>query len=110
MELFAYFALTLVFATLFSMGGVGSAIVLVAVFPMVGMPLNMAKAVGLFINTTSTLSASVMNLVRGVLDFRFAIPMVISVLVCTPIGAWSSQYLSESLVNRPLQMIRRGTQ
>jgi len=98
MELLTYFVLTLFFSTLFSMGGVGSAIALVTIFPMAGMPLNLAKTVGLFINTTSTLSASVMNLLRGVLDFRFAIPLVISILISTPLGAWSSQYISEYLV------------
>jgi hypothetical protein len=77
------------------MGGVGSAIALVTVFPMFGMPLNMAKATGLFINTTSTVSASVMNFKRGMVDFKFALPLVISVLISTPIGAYLSQFVSE---------------
>ncbi len=95
MDLLLYLLLTLFFSTLFSMGGVGSAIALISIFPMVGMPLDLAKAVGLFINTTSTISASVMNLVRGVLDFRFAIPLVVSSLICTPLGAYASQFVSE---------------
>lgn len=95
MELLTYFVLTLVFSTLFSMGGVGSAIALVTIFPMAGMPLNMAKATGLFINASSTITASVMNLLRGVLDFRFALPLVISILISTPIGAYLSQYIAE---------------
>jgi len=52
-DLLTYFILTLVFSTLFAMGGVGSAIALVSVFPMAGMASEMARAVGLFINTTS---------------------------------------------------------
>lgn len=95
MYLFTYFVLTLIFSTLFSMGGVGSAIALVTIFPIVGMPLNMAKATGLFINATSTISASVMNLFRGVLDFKFALPLVISILVSTPVGAYLSQFVAE---------------
>jgi len=95
MELLFYFILTLFFTTLFSMGGVGSAIALVSIFPMTGMPLNMAKVVGLFINTTSTISMSVMNLIRGVLDFRFALPLIITTLISTPFGAYLSQYASE---------------
>ncbi len=95
MDLLIYFLLTLFFSTLFSMGGVGSAIALVSIFPMAGMPLNLAKAVGLFINASSTISASVMNLLRGVLDFRFALPLVVSILVSTPMGAWLSQYVPE---------------
>lgn len=95
MYLFTYFVLTLIFSTLFSMGGVGSAIALVTIFPIAGMPLNMAKATGLFINATSTISASVMNLFRGVLDFKFALPLVISILVSTPVGAYLSQFVAE---------------
>ena len=95
MELLSYFLLTLFFSTLFSMGGVGSAIALVSIFPMAGMPLNLAKAVGLFINASSTISASIMNLIRGTLDFRFALPLVISVTISTPIGAYASQFIAE---------------
>ncbi len=98
MDLVLYFFLSLFFSTLFSMGGVGSAIALVSIFPLVGMPLNMAKAVGLFINTASTVSASLMNLYRGVLDMRSAMPLVVSILVATPLGAYSSQFVPEHLV------------
>ncbi len=95
MELIIYFGLTLVFSTLFSMGGVGSAIALVSIFPMAGMPLNLAKAVGLFINTVSTISGSILNFLRRDLDFRFALPLVVSILISTPIGAYLSQYIAE---------------
>ena len=93
-----YFGLTLVFSTIFAMGGVGSAIALVPLFNMFGMPLNLAKAIGLFINSSSTITASIMNFFRGVLDFRFALPLVISILVATPIGAWLSQYVPKTIV------------
>ena len=44
-----YFGLTLFFSTLFAMGGVGSAIALVPIFSgVMGIPLNLAKATGLF--------------------------------------------------------------
>jgi len=88
-----YFILTLGLSTLFAMGGVGSAIVLVPTFNMMGMPLNLAKAIGLFINTSSTITASIMNFFRGVLDIGFALPLVIAILIATPLGAWSSQYV-----------------
>ncbi len=88
-----YFILTLVLSTLFAMGGVGSAIVLVPTFNMMGLPLNLSKAIGLFINTSSTITASIMNFFRGVLDIKFALPLIIAILIATPIGAWSSQYV-----------------
>lgn len=93
-----YFFLTLGFATLFSMGGVGSAIALVPTFSMMGLPLNLAKAIGLFINSASTITASFMNFFRGVLDIKFALPLIISILIATPIGAYSSQYIQKEIV------------
>lgn len=100
-ELFSYaiyFFLTLGFSTLFSMGGVGSAIGLVPIFSMMEMPINLAKAVGLFINSASTITASLMNFFRGVLDIKFALPLIISVIMTTPIGAWMSQYIQKEIV------------
>ncbi len=93
-----YFLLTLLLSTLFSMGGVGSAIGLVPIFTMMGMPFNLAKAIGLFINSSSTITASIMNYFRGVLDIKFALPLVISILIATPIGAWSSKYVPKEIV------------
>jgi len=93
-----YFSLTLVLSTLFSMGGVGSAIGLVPIFSMLGMPLNLAKAIGLFINSASTITASVMNFFRGVLDIKFALPLIISIMIATPVGAWFSQYVQKEII------------
>jgi len=93
-----YFILTLVLSTLFAMGGVGSAIVLVPTFNMMGLPLNLAKAIGLFINTSSTITASIMNFFRGVLDIKFATPLIVAILIATPMGAWSSKYIPVEIV------------
>ena len=93
-----YFLLTLVLSTVFSMGGVGSAIGLVPIFSMMGMPLNLAKAIGLFINSVSTITASIMNFCRGDLDVRFALPLIVSIMLATPVGAWTSQYVRQDIV------------
>ncbi|MDZ7736888.1 MAG: sulfite exporter TauE/SafE family protein [Gammaproteobacteria bacterium] len=93
-----YFLITFVLATLFAMGGVGSAIALVPTFSLLGMPLNLAKAIGLFINSASTITASVMNFRRGVLEVRFTLPLVIAVVIATPTGAWLSRYVPEEIV------------
>lgn len=94
MDYLIYFALTLVLSTLFAMGGIGSAIALVPIFNLMGLPLNLAKAIGLFINTTSTLMASVMNLRRGVLQIRPTLPLIISILLATPVGAYLSLHVN----------------
>jgi len=93
-----YFGITLVLSTVFAMGGVGSAIGLVPIFTMLEVPINLAKALGLFVNTSSTITASIMNYRRGVLEIGFAIPLVLSILVATPVGAWTSQYVPRELI------------
>lgn len=94
----SYFFLTLGLSTLFAMGGVGSAIALVPTFSMMDMSLNMAKAIGLFINSSSTIVVSLMNFFRGVLDIKFALPLIFSIIITTPIGAWSSQFIQKEIV------------
>jgi len=93
-----YFVLTFVLSTLFAMGGVGSAIELVPIFSMMGLPINLAKAVGLFINSASTITASILNYLRGVLDIKFAIPLLLAIMVATPVGAWFSQYVQQEYI------------
>jgi len=88
-----YFALTLAVSTVFAMGGVGSALGLVPILHMLGIPFNPARALGLFVNTASTATASVMNFRRGVLEVRTALPLVLAMLVATPLGAWSGQFV-----------------
>jgi uncharacterized membrane protein YfcA len=88
-----YFALTLAISTVFAMGGVGSALGLVPVLHMLGIPFDPARALGLFVNTASTLTASVMNFRRGVLEVRTAMPLVLSMLIATPFGAWCGQFV-----------------
>jgi len=97
-----YFGVTLFFSTFFAMGGVGSAIALVSIFPMLGQSFNLSRALALFVNTSSTFSASVMNFYRGVLDFKFAMPLVIAVLVSTPIGAYLSQFVDHKILSMML--------
>ncbi|WP_331775123.1 sulfite exporter TauE/SafE family protein [Sulfurospirillum sp. 1612] len=97
-EYLLYFGVTLFFSTFFAMGGVGSAVALVSVFPMLGQSFELSRALALFVNTSSTLSASVMNFYRGVLDFKFVLPLVLSILIFTPIGAYFSQYVDHKIL------------
>ncbi|HHC30244.1 MAG TPA: sulfite exporter TauE/SafE family protein [Rhodobacterales bacterium] len=78
------------------MGGVGSAIALVPSLSMAGIAFDLARALGLFVNTAATATASLTHLRHGTLDVRFALPLIASVLVATPIGAWSSQFVAHT--------------
>ena len=80
------------------MGGVGSAIALVPIFSLMGLPINLAKAIGLFINTSGTIMASIMNARRGVLSIKASLPLIIAILLATPLGAYLSLYVNERLV------------
>lgn len=93
-----YFGLTLGLSTMFAMGGVGSAIALVPSLSMAGMAFDLARSLGLFVNTAATAAASVTHFRHGMLDVRFALPLVISILIATPIGAWVSQYVAHSVL------------
>jgi uncharacterized membrane protein YfcA len=90
-----YFTLTLVLSTLFALGGVGSATALVPLLNMMGLPFGLSKALGLFVNTSTTIIASIMNLKRKVLDVRFTFPLAISLMLFAPVGAYFSQYVDE---------------
>ncbi len=89
-----YFFITLFLSSFFAMGGVGSAVALVPIFDFLGLGFNAAKAIALFVNTSTTITASLMNLKRGVLDIRFALPLVISSMLLSPVGAYSSKFIN----------------
>ena len=89
-----YFTITLIVSTFFAMGGVGSAVALVPIFDTLGLGFNLAKATALFINTSTTVTATIMNLKRKVLDVKFAFPLVISSLLTAPLGAKTSQFIN----------------
>ncbi len=93
-EYIQYFFITLFVSSFFAMGGVGSAVALVPIFDFLGLGFNLSKAIALFINTSTTVTASIMNLKRGVLDARFAFPLVISSMLISPIGAYSSKFIN----------------
>lgn len=83
---------------IFALGGVGSAVALVPVLHWFGIPLLVAKPTGLLVNTLSMTGASVHNIRAGKLDFRLGIPIIISSFVLAPVGAWSSQFVAQSVI------------
>ncbi len=98
MDYILYFTLTLVMATLFSMGGAGAGIAMIPILNFLGIELNLAKMVGLFIGFTTTFTSSIMNFKRKVLDVKFALPLAITLLICAPIGAQLSKYVDKGVV------------
>jgi uncharacterized membrane protein YfcA len=95
---FLIFGVVVLLSTLFAMGGVGSAVALVPILHFLGVPFDMAKATGLFVNTSTTITATIMNIKRRVLDFKFALPLALSLALSAPIGAYLSQFVPEKIV------------
>jgi uncharacterized membrane protein YfcA len=93
-----YFFITALLSTLFAIGGAGSGIALIPVLHMLGIPFNLAKAVGLFVGFTTTFTSTVMNFRRKVLDIRFALPLAATLLVFAPVGAQLSRFTNETAV------------
>ena len=87
----ASFLATLLLSTLFATGGMGSAIVLIPVLGFLGFDFNLAKAAGLFVNTVTTSTASVLNWRRRELDYRLLLPFVLPSVLAAPLGAWCAQ-------------------
>lgn len=84
----ASFFATLFFSALFATGGMGSSVVLIPILGFLGVDFNLAKAVGLFINTMTTSTASFLNWRRQLLDFSTITPFLVASVCCAPIGTY----------------------
>ena len=93
-----YSLITLVLSTIFSMGGAGSGIALIPILSFLGFDFNVAKAVGLFAGASTTITSSIMNIKRKVVDYKFVFPLAIAMLIFAPIGAYTSNFIDEKIV------------
>jgi uncharacterized membrane protein YfcA len=80
------------------MGGAGAGVALIPLFNFLGLDFTVAKAVGLFAGASTTITSSVMNLKRKVVDFKFMIPIALMMLIFAPVGAYSSRFINEDMV------------
>ncbi|MCF6357781.1 MAG: TSUP family transporter, partial [Draconibacterium sp.] len=92
------FIISLVAAFIFSLGGVGAAIILIPILISLGIPVNIAKPVGLFYNTVSLSGASISNIRNKRLDFKVGIPIIISSFLFAIVGAYSSKFVSSRII------------
>jgi len=98
MEYIFYFFLTFIISTLFSIGGVGSSVALIPFLSFVGINFDMSKAAGLFSNTLATISASIVNFKKGLIDVKEVIPFAIATSLFSPLGAYSSGFVDTQYV------------
>lgn len=86
---FLSFSLSFIFA----LGGVGSAVILIPALSWIGVPFNLARPTGLFVNCVSMLGATWSNFRGKKLDVKLGLPIIASSIVMAPVGAWASHFL-----------------
>ncbi|MDD3321613.1 MAG: sulfite exporter TauE/SafE family protein [Paludibacter sp.] len=90
--------ISFVAAFVFSLGGVGAAIILIPILVSLGIPIGIAKPVGLFYNTVSLTGASISNIKNKRLDFKVGIPIIIFSFIFAIVGAWGSQFFPKKII------------
>ena len=78
---------------IFALGGVGSAVVLIPALAWLGVPFNLARPTGLFVNCVSMLGATWSNFKEKRLDVALGLPIIISSIILAPVGAWAGHLL-----------------
>lgn len=92
------FVISFLAAFIFSLGGVGAAIILIPILVSLGIPINIAKPVGLFYNTVSLTGASIHNIKNKRLDFKLALPVIISSFLFAIVGAYFSKFIPNKII------------
>ncbi|RLD85800.1 MAG: sulfite exporter TauE/SafE family protein [Bacteroidetes bacterium] len=92
------FIISFVAAFIFSLGGVGAAIIMIPILVSFGIPVNIAKPVGLFYNTVSLTGASINNIKNKRLDFKTGIPVIISSFLFAIAGAYISKFFPDRII------------
>lgn len=90
--------ISFVAAFIFSLGGVGAAIILIPILVSLGIPINIAKPVGLFYNTVSLTGASINNIKHKRLDFKTGIPIIIASFLFAIVGAYFSKFIPNKII------------
>ncbi|KIM07122.1 MAG: hypothetical protein KU38_11090 [Sulfurovum sp. FS08-3] len=99
-EYWIYFILTLALSTLFAVAGLGSAIALVPLLNLLGLPFDTSRALGLFVNFLTTVTTSFLNFKKNLLDKEFVLPLVISSMITAFVGAKLSLNMDTEVVKK----------
>jgi hypothetical protein len=85
--------LSFILSFIFALGGVGSAVILIPALSWIGIPFNLARPTGLFVNCVSMLGATWSNFREKKLDVKLGLPIIASSIVMAPVGAWAGHFL-----------------
>lgn len=90
--------ITLALTTLFSMAGVGAALILIPVFIAFGIELHTAMATALLLNALGMTVASVTFVRKGLVEWRLVLPMLVLAVGLSPVGVWAAHGLDRTLL------------
>ncbi len=93
-----YSLITFILSILFSMGGAGAGVALIPILNFLGLDFTLAKAIGLFAGASTTITSSIMNIKRKVIEYHFVLPIASMMMIFAPIGAYSSKFIDEEIV------------
>ena len=79
---------TFVLTAIFSMAGVGAALVLIPVFLVFGIDVHTAMATALLLNAIGMTVASVTFIRKRLVEWRLVIPMLLVAVLASPLGVW----------------------
>ncbi len=87
-------------ALVFSMLGLGGALLYIPIFKWFGFDFkSVAIPTGLFLNGVTALSATIYYLRAGMVDVRGSLPMVVASFIGAPIGAYFTRFVpTETLI------------
>ena len=92
--LMAVIGLVFVLAFVFSMLGLGGALLYIPVFHWFGYDFkSVAIPTGLFLNGLTALSASVYYLRSRMVDVKGSVPMIVTSFIGAPLGAWCTHWV-----------------
>lgn len=86
------------FTTILTMAGLGAAFIIIPAFYWLGVPLREAMAVALLLNAISMAFASVTNIRHGLVIYKVALPIALSAVILSPLGAYSAQFVSQKVL------------
>ncbi len=89
---------TFVFTTVLTIAGVGAAFILIPVFYALDIPLREAMATALLLNSIAMIFASSSYIRRGLVVFRTALPILIVATILSPLGAYTSKFVSRDVL------------
>ena len=97
-EYLLYGLITFALSILFSMGGAGSGVALIPILNLLGVDFSVAKVLGLFAGASTTITSSIMNIKRKVVEYSFVFPIALMMMLFAPLGAYTSSFIDEEIV------------